>query len=171
MNWDTGAVPTALPVEMAQDIKLQQEGEFVVASGAAVPNYGQVRVPCEDEQGHRKGLKGAVTRVHKPLGSGAELSNNYDSFCGAEGGVLVPKGHPLATEMRRYYQELKHYYGNDGFVRLYRERNLFNFYVKKVGPTTKVLGAVDEPAPAAAAAAAGTSEQQQSFPHRQAQEP
>jgi len=84
---------------------------------------------------------------------------------------LVPKTHPLAKEMRRYYQELKHYYGNDGFVRLYREGNLFNFYIKKIGPTTKVLGAVDEPAPAAAAAAAGTSEQQQSFPHRQAHEP
>ena len=81
-------------------------------------------MPVEDEQGSKAGIKGAVTAVHKPLGSGAEFSQKYDTFLGLEGGVLVPKSHPVAVEMRRYYQELKWWYGNEGFVRLYREGEL-----------------------------------------------
>ena len=54
----------------------------------------------------------------------------------------MPKSHPVAVEMRKYYQELKWWYGNEGFVRLYREGNLYNFYVKKTGASKKVLDAV-----------------------------
>ena len=104
-------------------------------------------MPMMTEQGRHSGLPGSVTTVHKPLGSGAVLSKQFDAFLGSEGGVLVPKGHPVAKEMREYYQYLKQWYGNEEFVKLYREGNLYNFYVKKTGPTTKEVGAVDSGGP------------------------
>jgi hypothetical protein len=99
-------------------------------------------MPAMDEQGANCTLTGAVTSVHKPLGSGAQLSNKFDSFIGSKGGILVPKDHPVAHEMARYYQYLTDWYGKDGFIRLYREGNLFNFYVKKTGPSAKKVEAM-----------------------------
>ncbi len=83
-------------------------------------------------------LTGAVTAVHNPLGSGAQLSNKLDAFIGTKGGNLVPKDHPVAKGMARYYQYLTDWYGKDGFIRLYREGNLFNFY------SAKAMGSVGD---------------------------
>ena len=130
-------------MDLAHEVDLTKQGEFVVASGASVPNFGKVTMPAEDEQGASCTLTGAVTAVHKPLGSGAQLSSKFDSFVGSKGGVLVPKDHPVAREMQNYYKYLTEWYGKEGFIRLYREGNLFNFYIKETGPSAKAMGSVE----------------------------
>ena len=64
LNFDSGAVSTVIPVEMAHE----QGWNFRVADGDRIPRYGRVRVPCTDEQGGRRGFRATITHVHKPLG-------------------------------------------------------------------------------------------------------
>ena len=89
LNYDSGAAVTALPVEMAEGLALEQRGEFRVASGAAIPNLGRVNIPTLDEHGVRRNMKGSITEVRKPLLSAAEASKGYDSYIFHDGGVLV----------------------------------------------------------------------------------
>ncbi|CAK0904033.1 unnamed protein product, partial [Prorocentrum cordatum] len=113
INYDTGAATTAFPLEFGDGLNLQQKGEFRVASGDVIPDFGRVRVPGIDEHGNQRGISGAVTAVHKPLGSAAEVSKGHDSFIWHNGGALVPKHHPVAVGTRRAFNELTRYYGRE----------------------------------------------------------
>ena len=130
-NYDTGAETTALPVALAEGQELSKVGDFVVASGADIPNYGRHKFDTEDEFGNSREVKGSVTEVHKPLGAGSDLSNNHDAFIWKDGGALVPKTGPVAVGMRREYYRLCRRYGTFGILPLYREGNLYNYYLKK----------------------------------------
>ena len=117
---------------------MQKKGEFRVASGEPIPDFGRVRVPSIDENGNKRGIAGAVTAVHKPLGSAAEVSKGHDSFIWHNGGALVPKNHLVAVGMRRAYNELTWRYGKEEILPLYREGQLYNFYVKQSGRPVSV---------------------------------
>ena len=117
-----------------------------MASGDAIPDFGRVRVPGIDENGNQRGISGAVTAVHKPLGSAAEVSKGHDSFIWHNGGALVPKHHPVAVGMRRAFNELTKYYGKEEILPLYREGQLYNFYVKQSGKPVSVAG-IDRKSP------------------------
>ena len=103
VNYDSGAVTTALPLEVveASGFTARKQGEFIVASGDTIPDYGRVQLQVEDEQGYLRGMKASVTEVHKPLGSAAEFAKSHDSFLWEHGGALVPKSHPVAVGMRK----------------------------------------------------------------------
>ena len=47
---------------------------------------------------------------------------------------MVPKHHPIAQGMRKAYEELTYYYGDHMTLPLYREGQLYNFYLKQSGP-------------------------------------
>ena len=72
-NYDTGASTVAIPGYLAEDVTLEKVGEFVVASGDTIPNYGRVAFKIEDENGLKRGIKGSVTDVHKPLASASAV--------------------------------------------------------------------------------------------------
>ena len=78
-NYDTGASTTAFPGHLAEDVPLSKVGEFVVASGASIPNYGKVAFAVEDEASLKRGMRGSITDVHKPLGSASDLAKNHDT--------------------------------------------------------------------------------------------
>ena len=136
--YDTGATSTALPVALAQDVKLTPVGHFNVASGARVPNYGRVEIPIRDEQGYLHPLQGSVTEVVKPLGSGNELARYHDSYIWDTGGVVIPRGGPVSRGLEREYNRLVSAYGTKGHIALHKEGSLYHYYVKKVGGAKRV---------------------------------
>ena len=132
-NYDTGAATTALPVELADGQKLTKVGEFVVASGDDIPNYGPYKFDTKDEFGNRRKVKGSITEVHKPLGAGCDLSTNHDAMIWKDGGALIPKWSPVAIGLKKEYERLTRWYGKAGILPLYREGNLYNYYLEKLG--------------------------------------
>lgn len=125
LNYDSGAATTALPDELVTG-DLESKGEFIVASGEEIPNYGRYKVPAQDAKGNQRNFSGYVTKVHKPLGSAAEFSKSHDCIIWAEGG-------PLARGLRKEYYRLRRLYGDCDELPLFREGNLFNMYLKRSG--------------------------------------
>ena len=132
INYDTGASTFAIPGYLAENTPLKKIGEFVVASGGTIPNYGKVRFQVEDENGLSRRMQGSVTEVHKPLGAGSEMAQNLDAYIWDTGGVLIPRGGKVAQGLEREFHRLVRQHGNYGEIKLYREGNLYNYYVKKV---------------------------------------
>ena len=112
-------------------MELRKRGEFIVASGEGIPDYGRVRLKTVDEYDTERKISGSVTEVHKPLGSAAEMSATHDALIWDNGGSLIPKWSPIAIGLRRAYEKLCWKYGADGVLPLYREGNLYNFYLAK----------------------------------------
>ena len=130
INFDTGASTTAIPAEMVKEPK-EKDGEgFRVANGAHIPNFGRYKVFCKDEDDDGRNFKASCTHVHKPLGSAAEFTTNHDVILLAEGGALLPKDGPVAKGLRQAYEQLVAKYGKCKEIPLYREGNLYNFYLK-----------------------------------------
>jgi len=154
-NYDTGAAVTALPVELAQGQELEKCGEFVVASGADIPNYGRYKFEAKDETGNHRRVKGSVTEVHKPLGAGCDLSVNHDTFIWSDGGAVVPRWGPVAAGLRREYARLTKIHGTAGILPLYREGNLYNYYLEKVSDLT--IAPMEEVAPQEGQASSSSS--------------
>ena len=127
INYDTGAAATALPLEFGDGLALRQVGEFKVASGDAIPNYGRVRFQSRDEAGLSRKLTGNVAQVHKPLGSAAEISRRHDAFIWEDGGALVPRNNPIALGLRKEFYHLLRIYGGREVLQLHREGRLYNF--------------------------------------------
>ena len=77
---------TALPVAVAGD--LEKEGEFRVASGAAIPKLGKIKMRSTDESGVARSIRGHITEVAKPLLSAAEVSRKWDFLLFEDGRIL-----------------------------------------------------------------------------------
>eukprot|EP00435_Cladocopium_sp_Y103_P074780 s153_g51.t1 len=133
MNYDSGAVSTVIPVEMAasQGVALRRVGDYRVANGERIPRYGRVRVPCYDEHGLRRGFSATVTHVHKPLGSAGEFSATHDAYIFNDGGFLIPKDSEFAAEVRGAIERAKTRHGTDEMLTLHKEGNLYNLYLKQ----------------------------------------
>lgn len=123
MNYDSGAVSTVIPVEMATSggLTLRRVGDYRVANGERIPRYGRVRVPCWDEAGRQRAFKATVTHVHKPLGSAGEFSKSHDAYIFEDGGFLVPKTSPFADEVRKCIEECKRRFPFSGILPLHKE--------------------------------------------------
>ena len=100
LNYDSGAAVTALPIAVAGDLPLAKRGEFRVASGAAIPNLGKIKMKSTDESGIERTLRGNNTEVAKPLLSAAEVSTRWDSLLFEDGGILLERNTHVALEIR-----------------------------------------------------------------------
>ena len=140
LNYDSGAVSTVIPVEMAtnQGMSLRRIGDYRVANGDKIPRYGRVRVPCLDENGLRRGFRATVTHVHKPLGSAGEFSDTHDAHVFRDGGFLIPKDSQFALDIRQAIEDAKRRHGTDELLKLHKEGNLYNLYLQQRGPMQDV---------------------------------
>jgi hypothetical protein len=120
---------------------MEKVGHFIVASGADIPNYGRVRVKCSDESGNSRHISGSLTVVHKPLGSAGEFSKSHDAMLWEAGGVLLPKNGPIAVGLAKEYQRLCDTHGLGDALHLYKEGNLYNFYLKKMTDPVQINSA------------------------------
>jgi len=130
-NYDSGAATTAVPFELAgSDAALKVVSHFKVASGEQIPDFGRAKMSSRDEHGNRRSIKGSLTKVHKPLGSASEFSGTHDCWLYEEGGVLLPKNGPVAKGLRAEYNRLVARHGIGDSLPIYREGNLYNFYLE-----------------------------------------
>ena len=156
VNYDSGAATSALPAEMAPGGKIPV-GEFVVADGKTIPNYGRYKLHAIDEERLSRGFAASVTTVHKPLGSASEFSRTHDAMIYEDGGVLIPRRSPLAVGMRNEYDRLVRLHGHCHAMPIHREGRLYNFYVKPTGTLQKVDGSEVEAQLNAATSASSSS--------------
>ena len=144
VNYDSGAAATVVPPEVVmQEVELVERGEFTVASGEGIPRYCKVRLRMEDEKQNPRSLTATVAGVHKPLGSAAEFSKSHDCVLFSDGGYLIPKSGVIATGMRKELDRLIKAHGDHELLPIYREGNLYNFYLKRKG-IAEEIGAVME---------------------------
>ena len=156
VNYDSGAATSALPVEMAPGSKTPV-GEFVVADGKTIPNYGRYKLQAVDEERLSRGFSASVTTVHKPLGSASEFSRTHDALIYENGGALIPKRSPLAIGMRKEYDRLVRIHGYCHSLPIHREGRLYNIYVRPTGALLKVDGSEVEAQLNAATSASSSS--------------
>ena len=95
-TYDTGAVTSVAPSEMAEGVPLEKVGEFIGASGDKIPNYGKVVWQPVDSEGSERCVKVSMTTVHKPLGAGRDVARNHDTILWQNGGMAIPRHHPIA---------------------------------------------------------------------------
>ena len=136
----------------AEGADLVKVGSFKGAGGTSIDNFGRFKVPAEDSEGCRRDFKAFVADIHKPLGSAAEFSESHDSILWHDGGALLPRKGPIAVGLRKEYWRLKQVHGDCHEIPLYREGQLYNFYLKRKGALAKLssveLNAQDEEASA-----------------------
>ena len=142
LNFDSGAAVTALPVEVAGDLPLENQGEFRVASGAVIPNLGKIKMKSTDESGVARSIRGHITEVAKPLLSAAEVSNRMDSLLFEDGGIPLERKSLVALEIRAILKNHRVWNRHGKNIRLYREGILYNAYVR-TGDVTPELAPVE----------------------------
>ena len=142
LNYDSGAAVTALPIAIAGDLPLEICGEFRVASGAVIPNLGKIKMKSMDESGIERTVRGNIAEVSKPLLSAAEASKKWDSILFEDGGILLERRSPVALEVRTILKKHKVWNRHGKNIRLYREGNLYNAYVR-TGDVTQELAPVE----------------------------
>ena len=142
LNYDSGAAVTALPIAVAGELPLEKRGEFRVASGAAIPDLGKIKMKSTDESGLERTLRGNITEVAKPLLSAAEVSKRWYSLLFEDGGTLLERNTLVASEIRTVLAKHKVWSRRGKSTRLYREGNLYNAYVR-TGDVTSELAPVE----------------------------
>ena len=142
LNYDSGAAVTALLIAVAGDLPLEKCGEFRVASGAVIPNLGKIKKKLVDDSGIERTVRGNITEVSKPLLSTAEASKRWDSILLEDGGILLERNPPVALEIRAILKKHKVWNRHGKNIRLYREGNLYNAYVR-TGDVTQKLAPVE----------------------------
>ena len=100
-SYDTGAATTALLVDFAERFPSREVGEFIVATGHDIPNFGRAKFQTVDEVGNKRKMEGHGTDVHTPLASASEISKYQDAFIFEEFGALSPRHSRVAEGLRR----------------------------------------------------------------------
>ena len=146
LNYDSGAAVTALPIAVAGYLPLEKRGEFRgefrTASGAVIPNLGKIKMKSTDENGIERMLRGNITEVSKPLLSAAEVSKGWDSLLFEDGGILLERNTSVSVKIRAVLAKHTVWSRRDKSIRLYRECNLYNAYVR-TGDVTPQLAPVE----------------------------
>ena len=124
-NYDTGAFTTALLVELAEGFPCRKVGEFIVANGQGLPNFGRANFQTVDEL-----VEGHVTDAHKPVASARRISKYHDAFIFEEFGALIPR--QVSEGRQRVCHRLCELHCYHGILLLYREGRLYNSYLKRV---------------------------------------
>ena len=145
LNCDRDAAVTALPVAVAGALPLEELGEFRVASGAVVPNMGKIKMKSTDESGVARSIRGHITEIAKPLLSAAENSRIWDSLLFKDGGILLERNFTVSLEVRAILKNHRVWDCHGKSIRLYREENLHNAFVRTGHVTPESLRRSSQP--------------------------
>jgi hypothetical protein len=151
LNYDTGAAMTAFPLEVAEGKNLKDTGEhFKTASGQLISDKGPVTIKGKDAQGNVRKMKGRVTEVHKALVAASQIHQSQDVWLGLGGGVMMPRGGPIAQGLHKEYERLVRKHGDKDLLPIYEERGVYNFYLK-VAKKDVELAPLEQSAPSSPA--------------------
>ena len=104
---------------------------FKTASGEILPDEGQLMWPCFLQDGRKCWLRGHVTDVHKPLiSAGKVLGKDKVAILHSSGGSIFSWNSSTGNLISRAMTKVTRQVRSDELIRLYREDNIYNFYVK-----------------------------------------
>ena len=104
---------------------------FKTASGEILPDEGQLMWPCFLQDGRKCWLRGHVTDVHKPLiSAGKVLGKDKVAILHSSGGSIFSWNSPTGNLISRAMTKATRQVRSDELIRLYREDNIYNFYVR-----------------------------------------
>ena len=83
-----------------------------------------------DESGVARSIRGHITDVAKPQLSAGEASRRWVSFLFEVGGILLERNSLFALEVRAILKNHRVWDRHGKSIRLYREENLYNVYVR-----------------------------------------
>ena len=104
---------------------------FKTASGEILPDEGQLMWPCFLQDGRKYRLRGHVTDVHKPLISAGRVpGKDKVAILHSSGGSILSWSSPTGTLISRAMTKGPRQARSDELIKLYKESNIYNFYVK-----------------------------------------
>ena len=96
-----------------------------------MPDEGQLMWPCFLQDGRKCWLRGHVTDVHKPLiSAGKVLGKDKVAILHSSGGSIFSWNSSTGNLISRTMTKVTRQVRSDELIRLYREDNIYNFYVK-----------------------------------------
>ena len=104
-----------------------------------IPNLGKIKMKSTDESGVARSIRGHITEVAKPLLSTAEVSRRWDSLLFEDGGILLERNSTVALKVRAVLAKHRVWNRLGRSIRLYREGNLHNAYVRAGDVTPEEL--------------------------------
>ena len=130
---DSGCARTVFPMDADYGVssKAVRKYKFATASGEIMESGDAYRVEGNDEYETDLALNGIQAPVHKPLVSaGAVADKDNDMWLSQDGGYIIRSGCAAHTEIRTAIDKIlrKHHY--EGTTTIYKERGVYNFYVK-----------------------------------------
>ena len=84
-------------------------------------------------------VRGRHAPVHKPLLSAAELTRKNDVYLFGDGGWAVSHRSKVADELRAALEAAVAKHGYDGCMSIYKEKNVYNMYMK-MGSSSSARG-------------------------------
>ena len=138
---DSGAAITTFPLDFpGERVEQKSSQSYRTASGEVIPDEGAVVAAGVGEDGVQRRVRGRLARIHKPLvAAGAVCDRGHFVWLTADGGVMLQASDPI---VQRVAQELNK--ERPGRTWLYRERGVYNFYVRRGGVSRTTAGTAPE---------------------------
>ena len=137
INLDTGAAKTVHPenAEYGQKVESDEVLKFRTATDEIVSGSGKLKLEAVDEWGTAVRIPGAIGPVHKPLMAAGEVTDKgNDCWLSEDGGFVIQKGSQIQKAMRAAFEAAVQKYGYKGTVAVYKERGIYNMYVREKKP-------------------------------------
>ena len=133
-SWTDGAEPkrdgAPLGAFMVGGTELERNS-FKTASGEILPDEGQLMWLCFLQDGRKCWLRGHVTDVHKPLiSAGKVLGKDKVAILHSSGGSILSWNSPTGILISRAVTKGTRQARTDELIKLHKENNIYNFYVK-----------------------------------------
>ena len=118
-----------------RDLPLVKRGEFRVVSRADILNLGKIKMKSTDESGRMK------VELRGRFADTVEVSKRWASLLFEDGGIRLERNSP-ALEVRAILAKHRVWNRHGKSIKLYREGNLYNAYVR-AGDVTPELAPVE----------------------------
>ena len=88
----------ALFVSVVGSLPLEKRGEFRLASGAAIPNFGKIEIKSTDESGIERSIRGHITEVDNT--SPERRGGFQELFSSKTEDFLLERNSPVVLDVR-----------------------------------------------------------------------
>ena len=131
--YDSGCGCTAFPnkADYGVSSRASTVKRFMTASGEEITSENNYKVTGTDEYDMKLALNGRSTDVRKPLVSAGDVAGKgHDTFISDSGSYVIWRTSPAHQEIRSAILRILRKYKYERTTQLYKERNVYNLYVK-----------------------------------------
>ena len=133
MNLDTGSAGTVFPMEQegGEELRGEDGPTYKTATGELIDSGPSLRMSGRNEWGQALTIRGRKAPVHKPLLSGGEVAEKNDVFLWGDGGWIISHQSKAGARIREAVGRILGETGYSGVTPVYKERNVYNVYIRK----------------------------------------